>query len=159
MAQTKSDYQKRKEKEKREREQKTKRGIKRLLKVPKIPKIKRPARRGKRLRGDSGKGPIKKRVIQIITRKEQPMPVRMKRMKVEALARQDIPLQRVSSTWIRELGYHAHDKIAVMVTRQGYGYLIHDFSQRAMTEWYYAMSKGTFFNISVKGKYTIERYR
>jgi len=54
--------------------------------------------------------------IRITTRKEQPMPVQLKRMKVKALARRDIPLQRVSSSWIKEIGYHAHDKLGVMTT-------------------------------------------
>ena len=102
---------------------------------------------------------VKKREIQIVTRKEQPMPLQLRRMKVEALARQGIPLQRVSSSWIKEIGYHAREKLGVMTTLTGYGYLISGMSMRVFTEWYYAHSKGTFFNLNVKGKYKITRYR
>lgn len=100
----------------------------------------------------------KKVTIRIITRKEQPMPVHLQTMQVTALARQDVPLQRVSSSWIRELGYHRKEKFAVMTTKQGYGYYIR-CPWKVFMEWFFAHSKGTYFNRLVKGKYKITRYR
>lgn len=102
---------------------------------------------------------VKMRKIRIVTRKEQPIPLHLKRMKVEALARQDIPLQRVSSSWIKEIGYHAKERLGVFITLTGYGYYISRMPMRVFEGWYYAHSKGTFFNHNIKGKYTITRYR
>lgn len=106
----------------------------------------------------------KMETIQITTRKEQPMPVQLQHMKVEALARQDIPLQRVSSSWIKEIGYHAKEHLGVMTTlpRKNYpsrGYYISGMSMSAFQLFYYAHSKGTHFNYHIKDKYTITRYR
>ena len=99
---------------------------------------------------------VKKEEVIIVSRRTQP--AFLTKMKVEALARQDIPLQRVSSTWVREIGYHKKEKFAVMVTKKGYGYYIY-CSFKVFNAWYHAHSKGTFFNYSVKGKYKIVRYR
>ena len=126
----------------------------------------------------------KKKKIAIVTRKEQPMPksgimatarsekgmpIFMQVMEVTALEKADISLQRVSSSWIKEIGYHRKDKIGVMTTlpmkrKNGTtyasrGYNILRFPWSRFEQFYYAHSKGTFFNYFIKGKYKIERYR
>lgn len=136
----------------------------------------------KSLHGDIGK-PLKekkkllsrrkkKMEIAIVTRRDQPtilkgktvsvsmgdVPYFLKVMEVTALARQDIPLQRVSSSWIKELGYHKKERFAVMTTLQGYGYYV-KMPWKIFMQWYFAHSKGTFFNYFVKKKYKITRYR
>lgn len=123
-------------------------------------RVKEPLRYKKRLVSRK----TKQREITIVTRKEQPMPVQLQTMKVSALARQDIPLQRVSSSWIKEIGYHAKDHVGVMTTlpKPNYpsrGYLIHNLPMRVMEGFYYAHSKGTFYNYFIKGKYNVTRYR
>lgn len=44
----------------------------------------------------------------------------------------------------------------MMVTLAGYGYEIY-IPFDVWEEWYYAMSKGTFFNVKIKDKYPIAR--
>lgn len=99
---------------------------------------------------------VKKEEVLIVSRRAQP--AFLTKMKVKALARQDIPLQVVSSSWIREIGYHKKEEFAVMITKKGYGYYIY-CPFKTFMNWYYAHSKGTFFNYSIKGKYKIVRYR
>lgn len=128
-------------------------------KKPKRPKrIQTPTGKDIKLKRTLFRRKIKEKEIEIVTRKEQPLPAHLKQMKVSALARQDIPLQRVSSSWIKELGYHKKEGFAVMTTLQGYGYYIY-MPFGVFEAWYYAHSKGTYFNYQVKGKYTITRYR
>lgn len=103
---------------------------------------------------------IKRHGIEVVSRKEQPMP----KMEVEVakLKKQDIEERPVSSSWIATLGYEKGGWLglktgtATMETKKGYRYEI-DMPFDVFEEWFYAHSKGTFFNYAVRDKYPIRR--
>lgn len=103
-----------------------------------------------------------KRVItkrrEIIQRAAQPKGAVMM-ARVPDIKPTDFPMRPVSSSWIAELGYYLSSKTAMMVTLRGYGYEIYGISFDMFVNWFYAMSKGTFFNYRIRDKYTIARVR
>ena len=64
----------------------------------------------------------------------------------------------VSSSWIAAIYWYAAAKMAYMVLLNGYEYEVFiPFS--VLEQWYWAHSKGTFFNGNIKGKYRVVRVK
>lgn len=98
---------------------------------------------------------VKTHRVEIVSRKAQP------KWKITAIVpkmeKVDIPMLPVSSSWIQSLSYHRKGRFAVMSLLNGYEYQIFGMSWEKFESWYYAHSKGTFFNYRVKDKYRIVR--
>jgi len=107
-------------------------------------------RRGRRVpKGALPPGP---REILIVSRKGQPQ----RFATVDALERRDYPPQSISSSWLSTIGYFFKDRIGVFTTKTGRQYKILNFDFESFEEWYYAHSKGTYFNEFIKEQYTIQ---
>jgi hypothetical protein len=93
----------------------------------------------------------KKRTIQIVSRRGQPQV----ETEVLRLKRQDIG-GSVSSSWISALAWDNKNDKALMYLLNGYFYDVF-ITFKVFEEWYYAHSKGTFFNENIKDKYKVVR--
>lgn len=89
---------------------------------------------------------IVKRKIEIIARKGQPTGVQ---------EIPDIPGGPVASSWISRTTWD-DGNFAVMTTMAGYVYAVY-IPFRVYQEWYWALSKGTFFNKRIKNQYKVKR--
>ena len=94
----------------------------------------------------------RRRTITIVSRVGQPQIT----TKIEPLERKSYPPTSVSSTWLSTIGYFFNAKIGTFTTKTGRQYKIIDFDFETFEEWYYAHSKGTFFNQRIRDKYTIK---
>ena len=90
------------------------------------------------------------REIDIVSRNGQPQV----RYKIKALEGKSY-LESVSSSWLSTIGYLYGANVGTFTTKTGRQYKILDFDFETFEEWYYAHSKGTFFNERIKGKYKI----
>jgi len=94
------------------------------------------------------------REIEIVSRRSQGTKALIV-ARMPKIERKDYPVKPVSSTWIDQLGYDYSGKYAIMVTD---GKIYHCYMDFLLFEdWYYAHSKGTFFNIKLKDKIRIMR--
>ena len=91
------------------------------------------------------------REILIVSRKGQPQVF----ANVQPLERRSYPPESVSSTWISSYGYFFKEKIGVFTTKTGRQYKILNFDFETFEDWYYALSKGTFWNDFIRDQYTI----
>ena len=103
-------------------------------------------------RAPKGALPPGPREILIVSRKGQPQIF----TQVEALERKSYPPTSVSSSWISTIGYFYKEKIGTFTTKTGRQYKIKNFDFEKFEEWYYAQSKGTFFNEFIKEQYTVK---
>lgn len=87
----------------------------------------------------------------IVSRKGQPIVY----TEVVTLKPQDIPIQSISSSWLSAFGYILRRRIAFFKTKTGRSYNILDFPWEQMQQWYYAHSKGTYFNRYIRNKFKI----
>lgn len=110
----------------------------------------RKARRisGKRAVGVSAAA-AKQREILIVSRKGQPQIF----AEVEALEKRNYPPTSVSSSWISTIGYFYNEKMGTFTTKTGRQYKIYNFPFEEFEKWYYAHSKGTYFNEFIKDQY------
>lgn len=97
--------------------------------------------------------PTKKklRTIQLISRKGQPRPF----YTIERLERKSY-LKSVSSIWLSTIGflYNGGDiGTGTFTTKTGRQYKIYNFPFEVFEEWYYAHSKGTYFNEYIRDQY------
>ena len=92
---------------------------------------------------------VKKKKIKIVARRGQPQV----KAKVRVLREQEMG-GSVASSWIANLEWVAG--IVIMILLNGYKYRVY-VPWGVWQQWYYALSKGTFFNQRVKNKYKIER--
>ena len=97
----------------------------------------------------------KTRKIEIVSRRGQPQVI----VDVPAMKRQQLEMMAVSSSWISNLAYDKGLRYATMVLKDGHIYKILKLPFKIFEEWYYAHSKGTFFNENIRNKYTIQRLR
>lgn len=97
----------------------------------------------------------KTRKIAVVSRKGQPQVT----VRARAMKRQQLEMMAVASSWIADLAYDKGLRYATMVLKDGRIYKILRLSFKAFEEWYYAHSKGTFFNKNIRNKYTIQRLR
>ena len=120
---------------------------------PKLPKIK-PSRiispRGGR-RIPKGALPPGPREILIVSRKGQPQIF----AEVQPLERRNYPPESISSSWLSTYGYFYNEKVGTFTTKSGRQYKIFNFDFETWEGWYYAHSKGTYFNEFIKEQYTI----
>lgn len=96
------------------------------------------------------------RKIDIISRKEQPIPVL--RTKVGKLKFKDYELRPVSSSFITHIGYTIRGGL-LRIVMNGRGYMYLDVPFKLFEEFYYAHSKGTFYNLKIKGQYSQVRFK
>ena len=89
----------------------------------------------------------KTREIKIVSRKGQPQIT----AEVKRLVKEDIS-GPVSSSWISNIAWDKKRKIALMRLINGYFYDV-PIPFKLFEEWYYAHSKGTFFNRNIKKQY------
>lgn len=89
---------------------------------------------------------IAKRKIEIISRKGQPKATQM----IE-----DIKGGPVASSWISRITWD-DGNFAVMSLLNGWVYAVY-IPMRIYQEWYWAHSKGTFFNVKIKKQYKVKR--
>lgn len=89
---------------------------------------------------------IVKRKIEIIARRGQPTGIQ---------EIPDIPGGVVASSWINRITWD-DGNFAVMTTIIGYIYALY-IPFRLYQEWYWALSKGTFFNKRIKNQYKVKR--
>ena len=95
----------------------------------------------------------KEREIEIVTRKEYPEI----ETKVRRLKKQDYPLTPVSSSFISEIGYETTGRIITIMMLAGKGYEYSNVPFKIWEGFYYAHSKGTYYNYYIKGKYDSRR--
>lgn len=94
----------------------------------------------------------RKRQIEVISRRTQPqwkMTITAQRLK-----KQEGIGGMVSSSWIASLEWKG--SWVLMIFLNGYWYNVY-IPFRTYEAWYYAHSKGTFFNYMIKGKYKVVR--
>ena len=96
--------------------------------------------------------PPSPREILIVSRKGQPQVF----TEVKGLERRDYPPESISSSWLSTYGYFFNAKIGTFTTRTGRQYKILNFDFETFEEWYYALSKGTFWNDFIRDQYTIQ---
>jgi hypothetical protein len=128
--------------------------IKRLSAVPRPAKVSgRNRLRGRRKVGKElpPKQKFQTQKIQLIARKGQPRPF----ARVPVLIRGEAG-GPVASTWISRLEWDVKNRDALMLLDNGYFYKI-KMSWKQFQAWYYAPSKGTYFNEFIKGKRTVTR--
>ena len=95
----------------------------------------------------------KTKKIEIVSRKGQPQVVaEVRRIKSSRISQVG---GSISSSWIAYLNWLGNNK-AIMKTKEGYNYEI-AIPFEVFERWFYANSKGTFFNYEVKDKYPIRR--
>ena len=98
---------------------------------------------------------VKTREVEIISRKAQGRKWKMTAT-VPRLEKKVSAGGAVASMWIAEIYWVAERGWAHMVLLNGYGYNVYiPFS--VFEAWYYATSKGTFFNYMIKDKYRVVR--
>ena len=97
---------------------------------------------------------VKHRTIKVVSRKGQPQVT----IEAPAMKKQELEMMAVASSWIADLAYDKRLGYATMVLLDGHIYTI-KMPFKVFEEWYYAHSKGTFFNEVVKNKYTVRRLR
>jgi len=90
---------------------------------------------------------IAKRKIEIISRRGQPQATQM----IE-----DIKGGPVASSWISKITWDDAGNFAVMSLISGYIYAIY-IPMSIYQEWFWAHSKGTFFNTKIKKQYKVKR--
>ncbi len=93
----------------------------------------------------------KTRKVAIVSRKGQPQVT----VTVPRIKEGDIG-GRVSSSWISNLQWDSSGKRALMLLLNGYFYDVF-IPFTIYEEWFYAHSKGTFFNGNIKGKFKVVR--
>ena len=94
---------------------------------------------------------IRLRTIQLISRVGQPRPF----YAVEPLERKSY-LRSVSSTWLATIGFLYNGSnigTGTFTTQSGRQYKIYNFPFKVFEEWYYASSKGTYFNEFIRDQY------
>lgn len=101
---------------------------------------------------------IKTKEIAIVTRKEQPVPAKFIYAEAKALSSKYVQGGMVSSSWISEVEWLPKKKAAFMSTINGWEYLFY-IPFTIFEQWYYAHSKGTYFNYYVKDKYRYTRLK
>lgn len=92
----------------------------------------------------------KTRRIDIVSRRGQPQITAV----VKQIKKREGLGGPVSSSWISEIWWY--DKWASMVLLNGYSYNVY-IPFEIFEEWYYAHSKGTYFNGNIKDKYKVVR--
>ena len=117
---------------------------------PKKIKVRRPTVKPRR--SAMASSTARSREILIVSRKGQPQIF----TKIKALERKNYPPTSVSSSWLSTYGYFYNDKIGTFTTKTGRQYKIINFDFDTWEEWYYAHSKGTYFNEFIKDQYTIK---
>ena len=90
--------------------------------------------------------------IDIISREGQPEVT----YPVKVLKNQDVPERPVSSSWVGSLAFDKEESVATMKTHSGNNYDI-KMPMSVFAGWYYAHSKGTYFNKNIRGKYPVRR--
>lgn len=88
----------------------------------------------------------------IITRKGQPRP----KTEVPVLVQSASFGGNVASSWIAYIEWNGY--LAEMELINGHAYHVY-ITFKVMQGWYYALSKGTYFNEYIKGKYQVRRIR
>ena len=100
---------------------------------------------------------VKKKEIDIVSRRGQPQVAAA----VPILKKQDVPETPVSSSWISHLAYNKKDNIAKMGTYDKRTGITRDYEVKlpmsVFAGWYYAHSKGTYFNENIRGKFPLRR--
>lgn len=97
---------------------------------------------------------IKTKKIEVITRRTEAV---WKREEEVARLEPKVSVEgAVSSSWIASIGWDARAKVALMLTLAGYFYQF-KVPFKIFEAWYYAHSKGTYFNYAVKDKYPYKR--
>lgn len=109
------------------------------------------------------------REVAIITRKEQPFPMTGKITRIESSTGKSLYARvatvpkleiaagvggMISSSWISSLEWQG--KWVLMTLLNGYSYNVY-INKRLFEQWFYAHSKGTFFNYMIKGKFKVVR--
>jgi len=97
---------------------------------------------------------VKHRTIKVVSRKGQPQVT----VQAPAMKKQQLEMAAIASSWIANLAYDKGLGYATMVLIDGHIYTI-KMPFKVFEEWYYAHSKGTFFNERVKKEYTVRRLR
>ena len=97
---------------------------------------------------------VKHRTIKVVSRKGQPQVT----IEAPAMKKQQLELAGVASSWISNLAYDKGLGYATMMLLDGHVYTI-KMPFKVFEEWYYAHSKGTFFNERLKDNYTVRRLR
>ena len=97
-------------------------------------------------------GEAETRQITSVSRKGQPRP----KITVGKLEKRDY-LGRVSSSWLSTIGYIFSKQRGLFNTLKSPKlYQIFEMPFELFEEWYYASSKGTFWNEKIRDQYTIE---
>ena len=112
----------------------------------KLPKVRIPTVKPRRVETAA-----QRREILIVSRKGQPQIF----TQIEPLEKKNYPPESISSSWLSTYGYFYIEKIGTFTTKTGRQYKIFDFDFDTWEQWYYAHSKGTFFNEFIKEQYTI----
>ena len=94
----------------------------------------------------------KLRTLKSISRKGQPSPV----ITVPRIEKAISPGGGVASSWISALQWDNDKKDALMYLINGYLYSF-KIPFKIFEQWFYATSKGTFFNYMIKGRYKYKR--
>ena len=94
----------------------------------------------------------KLRTLRSISRKGQPSPI----ITVPRIEKGVSPGGSVASSWISALQWDNDKKVALMYLINGYFYSF-KIPFKLFEQWYYATSKGTFFNSMIKDKFAYKR--
>ena len=97
---------------------------------------------------------VKRHKVKVVTRKGQP--IQDLEIEVPKLKKQDIG-GRVASSWIANIIWHEKRNHAVMSLIKNHRVYDVFIPFKVFEQWYWAHSKGTFFNGNIKGKYRVER--
>lgn len=97
----------------------------------------------------------KKKTIEIVSRRSQGRSF-IRSAEVTALDKKASSGGMVSSSWIQEIYWLAERNWAHMVLQNGYSYNVY-IPFMVYEQWFYAHSKGTFFNYIIKDKYDVVR--
>ena len=97
---------------------------------------------------------VKHRKIKVVSRKGQPQVT----IQAPAMKKQELEMAAIASSWISHLSYDKGLGYATMILIDGHVYTI-KMPFKTFEEWYYAHSKGTFFNEKVRNKFTVRRLR
>jgi len=95
---------------------------------------------------------VKKEKMTMVARRGQPQAV----SRVPVLREAEIG-GRVSSSWIAEIQWDTARNRALMILLNGYVYdVLIPF--KIFRQWYWAVSKGTYFNYNIKDKFVVKRF-
>jgi hypothetical protein len=96
---------------------------------------------------------VKKEKMELVARRGQPQAI----ARVPVLKKADVG-GRISSSWIAELLWDNSRNVAIMILIIGYVYDVF-IPFKIFRQWFYAVSKGTYFNYNIKDKFVVKRWQ